>query len=66
MTEYSPHLPALRHQSECLISIRRAHVVICDRPGLERAACECYAAVRRRFERLLPSGGASETKVEAP
>lgn len=25
-----------------------------DRRGLEQRACECYAAVRKEYERLLP------------
>jgi CRP-like cAMP-binding protein len=37
-----------------LIKYRRATVRIIDRPGLERAACECYRAVKEEFDRLLP------------
>jgi CRP-like cAMP-binding protein len=31
----------------------RGRVTVTDREGLEEAACECYGAVRRRFEALL-------------
>jgi hypothetical protein len=36
-------------------AIRYAHgrVAVLDRAGLEAASCECYAAVRRQFGRLL-------------
>jgi CRP-like cAMP-binding protein len=37
-----------------LIRTHRGRVEIIDRPGLERAACECYAAVEGHFARLLP------------
>ncbi len=38
-----------------LLSYSRGEMTIVDRPGLERAACECYALVRAEFDRLLPS-----------
>ena len=40
-----------------LIRTHRGRVEIVDRPGLERAACECYAAVEGHFARLLPEVG---------
>jgi hypothetical protein len=27
-------------------------IVILDRPGMERAACECYGAIRRRSDAI--------------
>ncbi|MBO9708496.1 MAG: Crp/Fnr family transcriptional regulator [Caulobacter sp.] len=42
-------------QAKGLISYRRGVVDILDRPGLEAVACECYGAVRRGYERLLPT-----------
>jgi CRP-like cAMP-binding protein len=41
-------------QTAGLITYRRGHVTILDRPRLEESSCECYAAVRREYERLLP------------
>lgn len=36
-----------------LIAHRRGRIQITDRSGLESAACECYAAIRRRQKELL-------------
>jgi CRP-like cAMP-binding protein len=36
-----------------VITHRRGRIQITDRAGLEDAACECYAAIRRRQEELL-------------
>jgi CRP-like cAMP-binding protein len=36
-----------------LISYRRGHIEVLDRPGLEKAVCECYAVVKVEFDRLL-------------
>jgi len=41
-------------QAAGLIRYRRGVVDILDRQGLEAVACECYGAVRRNYERLLP------------
>jgi CRP-like cAMP-binding protein len=41
-------------QGRGLIRAHRGRVEIVDRPGLERAACECYEAVEGHFARLLP------------
>jgi CRP-like cAMP-binding protein len=43
-----------RLQSAGLIRYSRGHIKVLDRPGLEARVCECYAVVRREFERLLP------------
>jgi CRP-like cAMP-binding protein len=42
-------------QTRGLIRYRRGIVDILDRPGLEAMTCECYGAVRRLYERLLPA-----------
>lgn len=42
-------------QAAGLIRYRRGVVDILDRAGIEAIACECYGAVRRNYERLLPS-----------
>lgn len=38
-----------------LVRRHRGRVEIVDRKGLERASCECYAAVEEHFERMLPA-----------
>jgi len=47
-------------QQEGHIQYVRGRVTVLDRPGLERASCECYAVIRADFERLLgpPTNGA--------
>lgn len=37
-----------------LIHYRRGFMTIVDRPGLEKASCECYETVKANFARLLP------------
>ena len=37
-----------------LIEYNRGHITMIDRPGLEGRACECYAVVRKEFDRLFP------------
>jgi hypothetical protein len=46
-------LAAQSMQTAGLIRYRRGKIQVTDRRGLERASCECYAAVRRRFEAFL-------------
>ena len=41
-------------QARGLIRTHRGGVEVVDREGLERAACECYAAVEEHFRQLLP------------
>jgi CRP-like cAMP-binding protein len=43
-----------RLQSEGLIHYSRGHITVLDRPKLERRVCECYAVVRKEYDRLLP------------
>jgi CRP-like cAMP-binding protein len=40
-------------QAAGLIGYRRGKIQIVDRPGLEKAACECYAMVQARFDDFL-------------
>ena len=40
-------------QQAGLIRYAQGRMTITDRPGLEAVACECYAAVRQRFDLLL-------------
>ncbi|WP_372871276.1 Crp/Fnr family transcriptional regulator [Paenalcaligenes niemegkensis] len=37
-----------------LISYRRGHITMLDRAGLEKRTCECYAVVKKEYDRLLP------------
>lgn len=41
-------------QDEGLINYSRGHIVITDRAGLEARVCECYAGVKKEYDRLLP------------
>lgn len=36
-----------------LIRYSRGHIEVLDRPGLEKAVCECYRVVKVEFDRLL-------------
>ena len=42
-------------QAEGLIEYSRGRIVVLDRPRLESRVCECYAVVKREYERLLPA-----------
>ena len=41
-------------QARGLISYSRGHITVLDRPGMERRVCECYAVVKKEYDRLLP------------
>jgi Mn-dependent DtxR family transcriptional regulator len=45
---------ALKLQKAGLITYSRGHITILDREGLEARTCECYAVVKREYDRLLP------------
>jgi CRP-like cAMP-binding protein len=46
-------LAAQSLQNAGLISYHRGTIMVLDRPGLEKASCECYAVVRERFDAFL-------------
>lgn len=46
---------ALKLQAAGLIQYARGHITVVDRPGLERRTCECYAVVKKEYDRLLPN-----------
>ena len=46
---------ALRLQEAGLIRYMRGHITVLSRAGLERRTCECYAVVKREYDRLLPN-----------
>ena len=38
-----------------LIDYRRGRITVLDRAALERRSCECYAVVKKEYDRLLPA-----------
>jgi CRP-like cAMP-binding protein len=46
-------LAAQSMQAAGLISYHRGTIQVVDRPGLEKASCECYAVVKERFDAFL-------------
>jgi CRP-like cAMP-binding protein len=50
---------ALKLQHAGLIRYARGHITVLDRPGLEKRTCECYAVVKKEYDRLLPVTTAS-------
>jgi len=49
VTEAAQHL-----QKDGLIKYSRGHIKVLDRVGLEQRVCECYAVVKKEYDRLLP------------
>jgi CRP-like cAMP-binding protein len=45
---------AQKLQSLGVIDYKRGHIQVLDRAGLEKCTCECYAVVKKEYERLLP------------
>ena len=45
---------ASRLQSAGLIRYSRGHILVLNRAGLEKRTCECYAVVKKEYDRLLP------------
>jgi CRP-like cAMP-binding protein len=45
---------ALKLQHAGLIQYARGHITVLDRAALERRSCECYAVVKKEYDRLLP------------
>ncbi|MGA7985224.1 MAG: Crp/Fnr family transcriptional regulator [Burkholderiales bacterium] len=41
-----------KFQAAGLVSYRRGHISLLDRPGLERRSCECYRFIRQQYEDL--------------
>ncbi len=48
VTEAAGHL-----QSSGIIEYKRGKITVLDRPALEKRVCECYAVVKREYNRLL-------------
>src|SRR6186713_2505806 len=45
---------ATKLQNLGLIRYSRGRITVLDRPGLEQRTCECYAVVKKEYDRLLP------------
>ncbi len=45
---------AMQLQAAGIIRYSRGKISVLDRPGLERRTCECYAVVKKEYDRLLP------------
>ena len=43
-------------QAAGLIRYARGHISVLNRHGLEQRSCECYAVVKKEYDRLLPPG----------
>jgi CRP-like cAMP-binding protein len=52
-------------QDAGLIHYSRGHITIVNRPKLEKRVCECYAVVKKEFDRLLPDGPSVSTPVKS-
>ena len=46
---------AIKLQQAGLIRYARGHITVLDREGLEGRTCECYAVVKKEYDRLLPT-----------
>jgi CRP-like cAMP-binding protein len=50
-----------RLQTAGLIRYSRGRITIVDRSGLEELVCECYAVVKKEYDRLLPTTNTTNT-----
>src|SRR5437660_10758044 len=48
-------------QAEGLIEYSRGKITVVDRERLEARVCECYAVVKREYDRLLPARAVAES-----
>jgi CRP-like cAMP-binding protein len=46
---------ALKLQKAGVITYARGHITVLDRAKLEGLSCECYAVVKKEYDRLLPA-----------
>ena len=54
---------ASRLQKAGVLQYHRGHIVVRDRARLEAQVCECYAVVKREYDRLLCTGETPEPGV---
>jgi hypothetical protein len=50
---------ARKLQEARLIHYSRGHITVLNRKELEKRSCECYAVVKREYDRLLPDNAAA-------
>jgi CRP-like cAMP-binding protein len=53
---------AARLQEAGLVCCGRGHIAVLDREALEQRSCECYAAIKLEYDRLLPEPGTTQQK----
>jgi hypothetical protein len=46
-------------QKAGLIRYGKGRITVLDRAGLEKLTCDCYAVVKKEYDRLLPDKVAS-------
>jgi CRP-like cAMP-binding protein len=56
---------AMKLQRAGVISYARGHITVLDRSELENLACECYATVKKEYDRLLPAAPVHSTARQA-
>jgi hypothetical protein len=56
---------ALKLQQAGLIRYARGHISVLDREGLKKRSCECYAVVKKEYDRLLPQKPAEQVNAVA-
>jgi len=67
VTRPSVTVAARTLQNAGLVRYRRGHITVLDRAALEEASCECYAAVREEYERLIgPNGSTGPDGPDGP
>ena len=49
---------AVKLQKAGMIQYSRGHITVLDRRALEGRSCECYAVVKKEYDRLLPAAAA--------
>jgi CRP-like cAMP-binding protein len=54
-----------RLQAREVLQCRRGHITVRDRAKLEACACECYAVVKREYDRLIPAKLAARASAPA-
>jgi CRP-like cAMP-binding protein len=55
---------AMKLQNAGVISYSRGRITVLDRPKLEGLSCECYAVVKKEYDRLLPPQTTLEPAVK--